>query len=209
MGFAWLLALAFAAAALLWRLGVARPLWSAAGAALMLGAAGYALQGRPFQPGSPRVANSRPGDVDPGLVELRDQMFGARYTTDGAFLIASDAMLRAGDPGAAAGWTTAGIRAAPDSAVLWTELGGVIAAHDGGQVSPASLFAFRHAQRLAPDSPGPPFFLGLAYVEAGRFAEARAPWHRALALCPPRAPYRQAIVGRLALLETYLRQMGQ
>jgi cytochrome c-type biogenesis protein CcmH len=209
MGFVWLLLLALAAAALLWRLRIARPLWSLAGAALMLGAAGYALQGRPFQPGMPREANSKAGDVDAGLVTLRDQMFQARFTTDGAFLIASDAMLRAGDPGAAAGWTSAGIRAAPDSAVLWTELGGVIAAHDGGQVSPASLFAFRHAARLAPDNPGPPFFLGIALVEAGRFAEARAPWRRALALCPAKAPYRQPIAARLMLLETFLRQVGQ
>ena len=208
MGLAWLLAIGIAAAALLWRLGVARPLWTMTAAALMLGATGYALQGRPTQPGTPRAAGVTAVDLDPGITALRDEMFGARFTNDGAFLIAADAMIRSGDPRAAVQWTLAGIRAVPGSTLLWTGLGGALARHDR-QLSPAALFAFRHAMRLSPTHPGPPFFLGLAYVEAGRFAEARPAWRRALALCPPGAPYRTAIAQRLLLLDAYLRQTGQ
>jgi tetratricopeptide (TPR) repeat protein len=207
MGFVWLFAIMIAAAALLWRLRVARPLWTMVGAALMLGATGYALQGRPRAPGVSRVADGAPIAVDPGITQLRDDMFGARFTNDGAFLIAADAMMRSGDPRAAVQWTLAGIRAVPGSTLLWTGLGGSLARHDR-QLSPAALFAFRHAMRLAPNHPGPPFFLGLAYVEAGRFAEARPAWRRALALCAQNSPYRSAIAVRLVLLDRYLNQSG-
>ena len=53
MGLVWLLALGVGAMALLAALRLARPLWSLLGAALMLGATGYALQGSPVQPSSP------------------------------------------------------------------------------------------------------------------------------------------------------------
>ena len=118
MGFVALVAIGITAAALLWRLGVARPLWSMIGAALMLGAIGYTLQGRPLLPGAPRVADSKPIDLDPGIIQLRDDMFGARFTRDGAYLVAADALIRSGDPGAAVTVTLAGIRAVPDLSLI-------------------------------------------------------------------------------------------
>jgi tetratricopeptide (TPR) repeat protein len=207
MGFAGLLLLGLAAAALLWRMRVARPVWSLVGAALMLGATGYALQGRPLLPGRPTAANATPLDVDPGLVQLREDLFG-RYTADAAYLTASDAMLRAGDAGAAVQVMLGGIRQYPASIELWTGLGTTLAAHDGNQVSPAALLAFDQAMRLSPRHPGPPFFAGLAYVRAGRFVDARPYWRRALALSPPAAAYRPAMVTRLALLDAFLGQAG-
>ena len=133
-------------------------------------------------------------------------MFG-RYTADNAYLTAADAIARSGDLDAAAQVTLAGIRNNPRSAMLWTALGDTLARHDGNQVSPPSLFAFQQAMRLSPTHPGPPFFLGLAYIRAERFADAAPYWRRAVALCPPGAPYRSLLAQRLALLETYLRQM--
>src|SRR3546814_7244633 len=53
MGWVWLIVIGAAAAGALALLGVGRGLWSLVGAALMLGATGYALQGRPDEPGSP------------------------------------------------------------------------------------------------------------------------------------------------------------
>src|SRR3546814_11342997 len=57
---------------------------------------------------------------------------------------------------------------------------------------------------LAPKHPGPPFFLGLAYVRAGEFAEARPFWARALDLTPGDASYRPEIAVRLMLLDRFL-----
>jgi len=203
MGWVALFGIGLAAALLLWALGVARGLWAFAGAALMLGAAGYALQGRPTQSGHPVTANAEPMAVDPGMVALRGAMF-QRFTLDSAYFTAADAMTRAGDTHAAVAVMLGGVRKLPNSPSLWTGLGSAYTLQDGGQLSPAALFAFQQAIRLAPLHPAPPFFLGLAYVRAARFAEARACWARALALTPASAPYRQDIALRLALLDRYL-----
>ena len=208
MGFVALLLLALAAAGLLWRMRVARPLWSLSGAALMLGATGYALQGRPMLAGRPTAADATPIDVDEGLVELRGDLFG-RYTADAAYLTASDAMLRSGDAGAAVQVMLGGISHYPGSIELWAGLGADLALHDGNQVSPTALLAFQQAIRLAPLHPGPPFFAGLAYVRAGRFAEALPYWRRALALTPAKASYRPQLAVRLTLLDAYLGQIGR
>ena len=207
MGFVSLFLIGGAVAALLWRLGLPRLVWSMAGAAAMLGATGYALQGRPLLGGSPRDAGERPIDVEQGLVELRGDLFG-RFSRDSIYLIAADALTRSGDPEAAAQIELGGTRNDPTSAMLWTALGDTLARHDGDQVSPPSLFAFQQAMRLAPHHPGPPFFLGLAYVRARQLAAAAPYWHRALALCPPGAPYRIPIAARVMLLDAYLRQVG-
>lgn len=202
IGWLWLALIAGAAFGALVALRVPRLLWSMVGAALMLGAAGYALQGSPGVPASPAVTASRGGADEQPLIDLRDAMFG-RFTGDGAYLVAGDAMTRAGEPKAAAQVILGGIRAVPRSAALWTGLGSAIAARDG-VVSPPARFAFEQARRLAPRHPGPLFFQGVAAVRSGDLAAARPLWVRALALTPPTLSYRGAIEQRLALLDRYL-----
>ena len=184
-------------------LGVPRLLWSIAAAALMLGAVGYALQGRPWLGSTPAIADVGADADSPDLIDLRDRMLG-RYTGDAAYVTAADAMTRAGDRRAAVRAILGGINAIPESVLLWTALGNTLSAHDGGQVSPPALFAFRQAARLSPRHPGPPFFLGQAYIREGNFAAARLCWARALALAPPRASYRADIAERLMVLDRYM-----
>jgi len=203
MGWVALALIGAASALLLWRIGVARGLWSFIGAALMLGAAGYALQGEPSLAGHPVRANADPIPVDPEMTALRDDMLG-RFRADTAYLVAGDAMTRIGNPGYAVSAILGGIRHHPQSLALWTGLGTALATHDGGQVSPAALFAFRRAAQLAPKHPAPPFFLGLSYLRSGEFAKARPYWARALALTPPGVSYRPQIAIRLALLDRFL-----
>jgi cytochrome c-type biogenesis protein CcmH/NrfG len=203
MGWLWLAIIGLSTAGLLWVLGVGPSLWSLVGAALMLGAVGYAWQGRPGQPGSPAEADAERIAIDPGIAKLRGAMTG-NFTAESAYLTAADAMLRAGEPDAAVAVVLGGIRKMPEDMSLWTGLGDALAQHDGGYVSPAALFAFRHAMDLAPNHPAPPFFLGLAYVRAGEFEEARKYWARALALTPEEMSYRPEIAVRLMLLDRYL-----
>jgi len=184
-------------------LGVRRPLWSMVGSALMLAAAGYALQGRPSMPAAPAQPIVSAEATDPELIELRNRMLG-RFSGDGAYLVAADAMARQGEERAAVRVIIGGIRKIPNSLMLWVGLGSAYAAHDGGQVSPPALFAFQQASRISPLHPAPPFFLGQAYVEAGDFAEARRYWARALALSPQEASYRRDIAMRLAILDRFL-----
>ena len=200
MGWIALALIGIAAAALLWRLGVPRMLWTTAAAALMLGAAGYALQGSPNRAASPAKPKLDTTEIAAEIALLRGQMF-SRFTVDAAYETAADAMLRAGLPGNAVKVTLGGLDRYPRSIQLWTELGSVLVAHDGGNVSPAALFAFRRAMQLNPRHPGPPFFLGLGYIQAGQFADARTWWLRALALTPPGSAYRGEIVERLTLLD--------
>lgn len=202
MGWLALALIGIVAALLLWRLRVARELWAFVGAAMMLGAAGYALQGQPYLEAHPVKADATPIEIDPGMVELRGAMLG-RFTGEAAFLTMSDGLMRAGDSHGAAQLLLGGIGGYPRSLALWTGLGSALAIHDRA-VSPAALFAFRRAAGLAPRHPAPPFFLGLAYIRAGDFAAARPYWARALALAPKEASYRVDIEQRLALLDRYL-----
>ncbi len=206
----WLVLLAIAAAALglLWLFGFARGLWSFAGAALMLGAAGYALQGSPAVPGAPVAAQKRAIEVDPDYLELRKALFG-EFTYANSFFVAADAMTRAGETGAAVSVILAGLKSAPDNLPLWTGLGVAYAEHDGNQISPAAQFAFNRAIQLNPKHPGPYFMLGLAHVRGGQFAAARPYWRRALALSPEGSPYRVMILARVLLLERYLEMQAQ
>lgn len=200
MGFVWLGLIGAAAFVTLWRLGLARSIWSMAGAAMMLGATGYAWQGRPMLPGTAAVSRTATAKIDPAAIELREKLLG-RFTADTAYLIASDAMARAGEPDAAANVVLGGIRAIPRSYVLWTALGTTLAARDGNQVSPAAQLAFDQAMRLAPKHPAPPFYAGMASIQAGEFERARPYWRHALELSPAGASYRKEIAMRLALLD--------
>jgi len=203
MGWIMLALIGGGAALLLWRLGVPRMLWTTAGAALMLGGAGYALQGSPARPGSPAKPTRESAEIAGDIIALRGAIF-SRFTADAAYETAADALMRSGDAGAAVKVTLGGIDHYPRSIQLWTQLGSVFVAHDGGNMSPAALFAFRRAMALNPRHPGPPFFLGLGYVQAGQLAEARRWWVRALALTPPAASYRGEIAERLMLLDQFL-----
>ncbi|MDB5677856.1 hypothetical protein [Sphingomonas bacterium] len=207
MGWIILATLGATAAALLALLRVPKLLWSMVGSALMLGAAGYARQGEPALSGHPVKADAVKLPVDPGYIQMRDAMFG-RFGGESIYFGISDRELDAGDTQLAADVVIGAVRYAPKNVAFWTELGNVAALHDHGFVSPTSLFAYNQAMRLAPDHPGPPFFLGWAYLRDGQPAAARPYWARALALAPPQSEYRDAIAKRLALLDAYLAQPG-
>ena len=203
MGFVALALLGIGAFAALVLLRLDRILWSLAGAALFLGAAGYAWQGRPSLPAVPARTQVAMQPIDPQAIALRDSLLG-RYTTDTAYIIASDAMTRVGDRQAAARVMLGATAKLPRSFIAWTWLGTTLAAEAGDQVSPPALLAFRRAGQLAPEHPAPPFYLGMAYVRAGEFRSARPYWARALALSPQGTSYRREIALRLALLDRLL-----
>lgn len=203
MGWIALISIGAAVFGALWALGLPRSLWSFAGAALMLGAAGYALQARPDLPGAPVEAAKKALADDPMLRDLRSAMFG-RFTSIDNYFFASDALMRSGDPERAAKFMLAGVRSSPRDAALWTWLGIALTEADGRTVSPAAAVAFRRAIALSPKHPGPRFFYGLAHVRAGQFAAARPLWADALKLTPATTSYRNDIATRLALLDRFL-----
>lgn len=203
MSFVLLLLVGVAVAGALVLLGVARSLWTLAGAALMLGAAGFTWQGARHLPDAPRRADVTPIPVEPGLIAFREAIF-APSRVNSLALASADARLQAGDARAAIEGLRREIALRPSDAVLWTALGYTLALHDRA-VSPAAKFAFRRAVALAPGTPGPPFFIGLAQLEAGDLAAARAPWAYALARTPANAPYRGDIADRVAAIDQFLK----
>lgn len=207
MGWVWLIVIGAVATGLLLALRLRRALWSIAGAALMIGAIGYALQGSPALPGHPVKANAHGLAVDPAVIALRGAMFG-RYGDDALYFTTSDGLLRAGESTSAVRLLLGAINHNGGDAALWSELAMALAAHDGGYVSPAAQLAFARARQLAPDTPGPLFFAGLANARAGDFAAVRPLWARALALTPGDADYRSEIKARLDILDRYLAMMN-
>jgi tetratricopeptide (TPR) repeat protein len=211
MGWIGLAAIGVAAFALLWLLGLPRTLWSFAGAALMLGAAGYALQARPELPGAPVATAKKARPDEPELHKLRGDMFG-RFTVNDSYFVAADALVRGGDPDKAAKLMLGGVRSAPQDPSLWIWLGMTLVEADGGTMSPAAGLAFRRAVSLAPEHPGPAFFYGLAQARVGQL-DAALPWlQRSLKLTPEKAGYRPDVertVRSVALFAAMQARQGQ
>lgn len=200
MGWAALAAIALAAAAALWALGAPKMLASLLGAALLAGATGYALQGKPLQPAQPVARAAQGLNADPGLVDFRLAILGTRHR---APMSLADRALAEGDRGEGVRIMLETVRREPNDASAWTGLGTMLAMHDGQQLSPAARFAFARAVTLEPTAPGPPFFLGLALLNAGQFDDARAAWVRSLALAPPDATYRRDIAERIRIVDRF------
>jgi len=208
MGWLMLILLGIVTFAALALLRVPRLMWSMAGAALMLGATGYALQGRPMLIGSPATGKQDTQVIDPALSDLRAQMFG-RFGAESAYLTAADALSRAGSPRYEVDSLLGGIRGTPDSVQLWTALGDALARHDGGRLSPAATLALDRAHQIEPRHPGPWFFYGVAQLRAGDPLKARQAWRRALSLTTSDAPYRGELEKRVMLLDRLIDTIEQ
>jgi cytochrome c-type biogenesis protein CcmH len=203
MGWVWLFAIGLGAFASLWLAGVTRSLFMLIAAALLVGGAGYALQQNASLRGSPASPDVRRIEVDPGMVAFRSTIMPTT-PAGSATLAAADDRLRAGDTAGAAQILLDAVARQPNNAALWTGLGSALVAHDSGQMSPAARFAFQRAYQLAPNQPGAPFFLGMAFIQGGDLAAAKRAWLQALALSPRDAPYRVLIAERLVMIDRFL-----
>ncbi|RVQ65316.1 tetratricopeptide repeat protein [Croceicoccus ponticola] len=175
-----------------------------AGAALMLGLAGYALQGHPQMRGSPTVPRENAESGQAALIEARKAM-GDQYGRGQSYLITADAFVRAGQFGAAAGMLRGAIHENPDDPDVWVALGNALVGHANGIITPAALYAFDNAAAIAPEHLGPPFFKGLALAQSGQFEEARAMWQGLLDRPgDTNAPWRADLTERLARLDAII-----
>src|SRR5438067_6401630 len=93
MGWIILATLFVACLGALWLLGVRGGLLKAVAAALLLGASGYALQGRPDLPGAPAESNAAQNYLP--LVQARHAFFGD-FTPAESWLKISEALARDG-----------------------------------------------------------------------------------------------------------------
>lgn len=201
MGWAIVLLLALIVAAALWRLGGLR---SAAlqlvGAALCLGLAGYAVQGRPGLAGKPMFRAARAKVPDTVFAALRGK-FMAQFSAASRWLTISEHYHRTGKTEDAVAIIQSGLREHPYDPDLWIGLGNALMVHSGGTMTPAAELAFRRANELGPNLSGVRFFTGMALAQVGRLGEAEAIWRRLLATAPADAEWRGEVAARLRLIE--------
>ena len=166
-------------------------------AALMIGGAGYALQGRPSLPGAPTAAGASAAPLQ--LTEARQAMLG-QFNQASRWMLMADSLSSRGKTGDAVGIIRAGLKQQPRDVGLWVGLGNALVDHSG-MLTPAAEFAYERARQLAPRHPAPLFFRGLALARSGERAQALALWRQALALTPAGTTYRPMIEGGIAVLE--------
>ena len=206
----WVVLLAIVAAvfvAMVKLLRLPRGGWEWVGAALLAGIAGYALQGSPGQPGAPKPPVETAQTADEALIAQRQAM-GSAFGSGQSWMIVADGLSRRGQYGAAAQVLRSAIRQSPRDADLWVALGNALVGHGDGFISPAAQFAFQRAADIAPDHPGPPFFMGLALAQSGRLVEARTVWAQLLAQTPKDASNRADLEQRLARLDAMIAAQG-
>ncbi|MEO7786938.1 MAG: tetratricopeptide repeat protein [Sphingomicrobium sp.] len=196
MSWSVLVILVSASLALLWLLRVRGAMLTLSAAALLFGAAGYALQGRPGLAGSPRSAADEP--APPPLAGARHAFFGT-FTPAERWLVLADSYSRSGDTMEAAQVTRSALKAHPEDPELWTGYANALVDH-GRMLTPAARLAFARAITLSPEGPGPRFFLGLALMRSGDREGAMREWQAILAKAPADASWRPMVEGGVALL---------
>ena len=174
--------------------------WEAIASALVLGLAGYALQGHAGLAGQPRNQADKPNIFATTLVDERQKVVGATVQPSNWEMI-SDALMRHGDYAGAAELLRPAVEKDPNNSAAWLAMGSALVGHAEGSLSPASLYAFRRAAAADPQAPGPPLFLGLALAGAGQFDDARAMWAGLLARAPADAPWRKDLEAKLGRLD--------
>jgi len=194
-------------AGLFWLGRMPRKAWELAAAAVLLGIAGYAWQGRPAEPGSPRAPVETAADFNEALADSRDDM-GSNFGDARAWIVLADAQSRQGKFASAATVLRRALLTHPDDPDIWLALGNALVGHNGGLLSPAAQFAYQKAARIAPNHPGPPFFMGLALATSGQLQDARRLWAELLARAPENADWREDLEQRLARLDSLIVQQG-
>jgi cytochrome c-type biogenesis protein CcmH len=180
----------------LWLIRVRGGLLTASAAALLIGGAGYALQGRPGLAGSP-AAGGEARDIFP-LTDARHAFFG-NFTPAESWLRMSEALARDGKSEDAIGLLQNATRRYPGDPQLWIGLGNALVDHARGLTPPAEI-AYQRAAQLSPGYPGPHFFYGLALARSGDREGALSEWRQILATAPKDASWRPLVEQGIAAL---------
>lgn len=195
----WLILLLFIAATigLLWLLKVRGAALTASAAALLIGASGYALQGRPFLRGISASETEQSAPMP--LAEARHAFF-ERFTPAESWLVMAEALERRGRTEDSAALLQNAVRRQPGDIQLWVGLGNALVAHSNGLTPPAEL-AYRRAAALNPAHPAPLFFYGLARARSGDPATARLIWLQLLDGAAADAKWRPLVEAGVAALD--------
>ena len=208
MGSLIFLFMALIVAGLLWRFGrLPKGGIELVAAVLFLAVAGYAWQGSPGLSGKPTPPPAEVRTPDNEAAVERQKMF-SKIGSDADVLRSADGLQSQGLTLYAIAIIKNGLEKRPQSADLWVGLGNELVIHSGGMMSPAAQLAFQRAEAIAPDHPGPPFFMGLAYAQAGQLDRAETVWRALLDRSPANASFRPELEQRLLEIER-MKQIGR
>lgn len=183
-------------------------LWQVAAAAVLLGMAGYALQGRPSLPPAPAQPLEASAVGATQLVEIRadmDESFGSAKR----WLVTADSFAKQGDYPLSASYIQSGLRKDPENADLWSALGLQLMLASEGQMSPAAQLAFDKARAIRPKYPAPYYFAGLARLFAGDLDGAILLWEKTVSLATPTAKWKTRIESQLQAAKALQAQAAQ
>lgn len=189
---------AFALAAFLLRLP--REGYALFGSVLLFGLAGYAWQGSPQLPGSPKAAMVQELRSGEDMIAARSSLFDDTQPRP-AYLLTSDAFARRGQFDDAAGMLRRGLSENPDHLEGWLALAMALTAHADGFVTPAAEYAYERARLIDPANPAADFFLGFSFLQSGEVRRARSIWADLLERSPEDAPWRADLEARISQLD--------
>lgn len=180
--------------------------WTLLGAVLMFGLTGYALQGSPDLPAAPKLPAEEAAQSGEAIVTARRALFNPTDPVPG-YLTISDGFARRGRFEEAAQLLRSSLAEYPGHGEGWLALANALVEHAGGNVTPASIYAYGKAEETLPGNPGPSYFFGVALLRSGQPAQARAVWSDLLDASPDDAPWRADLEARIARLDDLMRQM--
>lgn len=188
---------------------VGRSGWEPIAAAMLIGLAGYAWQGRPGLVGHPvSPTDARTLKFDESMAMRRREM-GERVSGATKWMVLSDALARQGRTQDSANLLAAAVRNDdPKDPNLWVGLGNALVLHSEGVLSPAAEYAYQQALRLAPDAPSPRFFYALALAQSGKLEPARQMWAELAATLPEGNPFRAELERNIAAIDGLLARQG-
>lgn len=189
---------AFAIAAFALRL--AREGWTLFAAVLLFGLAGYAWQGSPTQPASPKAQQLQAPRSGEEMVEARKALFDPLRAMP-SYLVLSDGFARRGRFDDAAKALRGGLNKNPQHLEGWLALGMALVGHADGNVTPAADYAYAQARQLDPANPAADYFLGFSYLQTGQIRAARSVWGNLLERSPEDAAWREELEARVARLD--------
>lgn len=169
----------------------------AMGVAAVAAIGGYGVAGHPMledTPAPPRASNPASGPA----IQAAQKKLLKNNGDLGAWLGLADAFVQNGATGRGVDAMQVALGAYPRSPDLWVGLGNALVIHAEGQVTPAARLAFGRAAALDPTHPGPRYFLGLAYLQAGKPADAVEAWEALRAQSPPGSPWLADLYERIA-----------
>lgn len=182
-------------------LKIPRGAWEAVASALVLGLAGYVIQGSPRLAGMPKENVEKSSGESMAMVDARSKVSDQTIPTLNRWVIIADGLARNGQYGDAAGVLRGAVSEDPVNSEAWLAMGNTLVAHADNTLTPASLYAYRRAVKADPKAPGPPFFLGLALAQQGRLIEARELWAGLVKRAPEDAPWREPIAVQVMRLD--------